>query len=232
MDSLSIISRSILLLIVISCISGGGAATKFTVKSNCPNPVWAAATPVGGGRQLNRGDVWEIDIPPGTPSGRVWGRTGCNFDPNGNGRCETGDCGGVLQCVNSGEKPFTIAEFTLGPAGGQDSYDVSLVDGFNLGMEFAGDSDGCNQRTLRCTADIVGQCPAQLKAGNNACKDPCTAFGRDEYCCPEGSTVPCVPTDYSKFFKERCPDAYSYPKDDTATKSCPAGTNYSVTFCP
>ncbi|CBI34734.3 unnamed protein product, partial [Vitis vinifera] len=35
------------------------------------------------------------------------------------------------------------------------------------------------------------------------------------------------------YFKTRCPDAYSYPKDDqTSTFTCPGGTNYDVIFCP
>ncbi|CBI34735.3 unnamed protein product, partial [Vitis vinifera] len=38
---------------------------------------------------------------------------------------------------------------------------------------------------------------------------------------------------YSRYFKTRCPDAYSYPKDDqTSTFTCPGGTNYDVIFCP
>ncbi|CAH0492985.1 unnamed protein product [Peronospora farinosa] len=29
-----------------------------------------------------------------------------------------------------------------------------------------------------------------------------------------------------------CEDAYTFPKDDIKTHSCPFGTNYKVTFCP
>ncbi|KAK8480968.1 hypothetical protein V6N11_019939 [Hibiscus sabdariffa] len=40
-------------------------------------------------------------------------------------------------------------------------------------------------------------------------------------------------TDFSRFFKTRCPDAYSYPQDDpTSTFTCPGGVDYSVVFCP
>ncbi|KAF3451222.1 hypothetical protein FNV43_RR07315 [Rhamnella rubrinervis] len=103
-----------------------------------------------------------------------------------------------------------------------------LVDGFNVPMEFSPTSNGCT-RVIRCTADINGQCPNELKAPGG-CNNPCTVFKTDQYCCNSGS---CEPTDYSKFFKSRCPDAYSYPKDDqTSTFTCPGGTNYKVVFCP
>ena len=73
------------------------------------------------------------------------------------------------------------------------------------------------------------QCPSQLRA-QGGCNNPCTVFKTDQYCCNSGS---CGPTDYSRYFKTRCPDAYSYPKDDqTSTFTCPGGTNYEVIFCP
>ncbi|KAD0838884.1 hypothetical protein FH972_027283 [Carpinus fangiana] len=72
-------------------------------------------------------------------------------------------------------------------------------------------------------------CPNELKAPGD-CNNPCTVFKTDQYCCNSGS---CEPIDFSKFFKDRCPDAYSYPKDDqTSTFTCPGGTNYKVVFCP
>ncbi|RVW16408.1 Thaumatin-like protein [Vitis vinifera] len=74
-----------------------------------------------------------------------------------------------------------------------------------------------------------GRVPAALKT-TGGCNNPCTVFKTDEYCCNSGS---CNATTYSEFFKTRCPDAYSYPKDDqTSTFTCPSGTNYEVIFCP
>ncbi|KAJ4956292.1 hypothetical protein NE237_013075 [Protea cynaroides] len=89
---------------------------------------------------------------------------------------------------------------------------------------------GGSCRALSCTADINGQCPGQLRAAGG-CNNPCTVFKTDQYCCNSGS---CGPTDYSRFFKDRCSDAYSYPKDDpTSTFTCPSGRqNYRVVFCP
>ncbi|XVF13175.1 hypothetical protein REPUB_Repub08aG0185700 [Reevesia pubescens] len=144
------------------------------------------------------------------------------------GKCQTGDCGGLLQCQGYGLPPNTLAEYTLNQFGGMDFFDISLVDGFNVPMEFSPTSGGCT-RGIKCSSEIVGQCPTELEAPGG-CNNPCTVFKTDQYCCNSGS---CGPTNFSSFFKERCPDAYSFPKDDeTSTFTCPAGTNYKVVFCP
>ncbi|WJX47951.1 hypothetical protein P8452_34583 [Trifolium repens] len=105
---------------------------------------FSMATPSGGGRQLNQGETWSIDIPAGTSSGRVWGRTGCSFDGSGRGSCQTGDCGGALSCTLSGQPPLTIAEFTLNAWNNLDSINLSVIDGFNVPMQFSSTSNGCN----------------------------------------------------------------------------------------
>ena len=96
-------------------------------------------------------------------------------------------------------------------------------------MDFSPTSGGC--RGIRCTADINGQCPNELKTPGG-CNNPCTVFKTNEYCCTNGYGS-CGPTNFSRFFKDRCRDAYSYPQDDpTSTFTCPGGTNYRVVFCP
>ncbi|XVE64884.1 hypothetical protein DITRI_Ditri07aG0137500 [Diplodiscus trichospermus] len=183
-------------------------AATFNIRNNCPDTVWAAAVPGGGAR--------------------IWARTKCQFDGAGRGSCQTGDCGGLLQCQAYGAPPNTLAEFALNQFNNLDFFDISLVDGFNVPMEFSPTSGGCS-RGIRCTADINGQCPNELKAPGG-CNNPCTVYKTDQYCCNSGN---CGPTDLSRFFKTRCPDAYSYPKDDqTSTFTCPGGTNYRVVFCP
>lgn len=63
-------------------------------------------------------------------AGRFWARTGCHF---GRGRCDTGDCGDSVECSGrGGAPPATLAEFTFNGYAGDDFYDVSLVDGFNV----------------------------------------------------------------------------------------------------
>lgn len=198
----------------------------FEIRNQCPYTVWAAASP-GGGQRLDPGQSWTLNVNAGTKMARIWGRTNCNFDANGNGRCQTGDCTGGLRCQGWGVPPNTLAEYALNQFGNMDFFDISLVDGFNIPMDFS-PTGGCS-RGIRCSADINGQCPAELRTPGG-CNNPCTVFKTNEYCCNSGS---CGPTRFSRFFKERCPDAYSYPKDDpTSTFTCPGGTNYRVVFCP
>ena len=112
-----------------------------------------------------------------------------------------------------------------------DFFNVSLVDGFNVPMDFSPTSDGCSNVGSSCSADINKYCPNELRAPGG-CNHPCTVFKTSEYCCNSGS---CEPTNYTTFFKGWCPRAYSYPyKDDDAisTFTCPGGTNYKIVFCP
>jgi len=46
------------------------------------------------------GAVKEFDVPESWVSGRIWGRTGCDFSTNlpGPTQCQTGGCNGGLLC--------------------------------------------------------------------------------------------------------------------------------------
>ncbi|ESQ38326.1 hypothetical protein EUTSA_v10029289mg, partial [Eutrema salsugineum] len=83
---------------------------------------------------------------------------------------------------------------------------------------------------ILCTADIIGQCPNVLRAPGG-CNNPCTVFQTNQYCCTNGQGS-CSDTEYSRFFKQRCPDAYSYPQDDPPSTFTCTNTNYRVVFCP
>ncbi|KAJ9689190.1 hypothetical protein PVL29_014716 [Vitis rotundifolia] len=80
-------------------------------------------------------------------------RSGCNFD--GLGSCVTGNCGlGTIECNGAGAAPpATLAEFTLGTSG-QDFYDVSLVDGYNLSMIVEGSAWLGMCASTGCTVDL------------------------------------------------------------------------------
>ncbi|PHT57969.1 Osmotin-like protein OSML13 [Capsicum baccatum] len=220
---------SIFILFALFYFTYNANAATIVVRNNCPYTVWAAGVPAGGGKRLDRGQTWTINPPAGTKQARIWGRTGCNFDASGKGKCQTGDCNGLLECKAFGVPPNTLAEYALNQFSNKDFFDISLVDGFNVPMEFSPTSKGCT-RGITCKGDQINQqCPSQLKAPGG-CNNPCTVFKTDQYCCNSGS---CGATNFSRHFKERCPDAYSYPKDDqTSTFTCPAGTNYKVVFCP
>ncbi|XP_016472456.1 osmotin-like protein [Nicotiana tabacum] len=207
------------------------ASGVFEVHNNCPYTVWAAATPVGGGRRLERGQSWWFWAPPGTKMARIWGRTNCNFDGAGRGWCQTGDCGGVLECKGWGKPPNTLAEYALNQFSNLDFWDISVIDGFNIPMSFGPTKPGPGKcHGIQCTANINGECPGSLRVPGG-CNNPCTTFGGQQYCCTQG---PCGPTELSRWFKQRCPDAYSYPQDDpTSTFTCTSWTtDYKVMFCP
>ncbi len=113
-----------------------------------------------GGWEMTKGQSATVLVPLSYNSGRFWARTGCNFNTTGtcdnqtvkvNGTdyiiancCDTGGCtnsGGdfALDCVNTGLPPATLAEITF-VQNGQDSYDVSMVDGGNISVDMIPDS--------------------------------------------------------------------------------------------
>ncbi|KAL7111641.1 hypothetical protein ACP275_05G102200 [Erythranthe tilingii] len=199
----------------------------FNIQNNCPYTVWPAAVP-GGGRRLDSGQTWTIGFPNVPKLAKIWARTNCTFDSSGQGSCLTGDCSGQLRCQSYGSPPHTLAEYGLNSFARKDYYDISVMEGFNVPIEFTPTTNGCT-RPVRCAADVTGQCPTQLRAPGG-CNNPCTVFKTTEYCCHSGA---CRPTDFSRFFKTRCRDAFTYPEDDpTSTFTCPEGTSYRVVFCP
>ncbi|XP_052191691.1 thaumatin-like protein 1 [Diospyros lotus] len=235
-----ILSFSLALLL----LSRGVFGATFTFVNKCDYTVWPGILANAGiprldstGFELPKDSSRMFQAPTGW-SGRFWGRTGCNFDGSQSGSCATGDCGtGQVECDGSGAAPpATLAEFTLG-SGGQDFYDVSLVDGYNLPLivEASGGSGMC--ASTGCVTDLNQQCPAELRVGEGkgeACKSACEAFGSPEYCCSGAYNSPtsCKPSLYSEMFKSACPRSYSYAYDDpTSTFTC-AGADYTVTFCP
>ncbi|KAJ4795738.1 hypothetical protein LUZ62_046984 [Rhynchospora pubera] len=227
--------------------------TTFMLRNNCQYTVWpgtlsgnGAAVLGGGGFELAPHNIISFSAPPGW-SGRFWARTGCSFSNNTavGPKCATGDCGGVLNCTLGGTPPVTLAEFTLAnQANEKDFYDVSLVDGYNVGIGITALNElpkGSSCGYAGCVSDVNARCPPELglKEHNTtetiACMSACEAFQTDQYCCTGAHSVPrsCGPTKYSKLFKAACPSAYSYAYDDpTSTFTCSAGTNYLVTFCP
>ncbi|KAH9682806.1 hypothetical protein WN943_028757 [Citrus x changshan-huyou] len=222
----------------------------FTITNNCPYTIWPGTLAGSGtpqllttGFQLESGQSVRIPSVPGW-SGRIWARTGCSFDEFGVGSCQTGDCGGRLQCDGSGATPpASLFEITLGKGNDKDFYDVSIVDGYNLPLvaEPRGVYGACN--ATGCASDINMGCPKELQVVGGegtregeviACKSACEAFGLDQYCCSGEFANPttCRPSFYSSIFKRACPSAYSYAFDDgTSTFTCKA-YDYAIIFCP
>ncbi|KAM7504953.1 hypothetical protein LguiB_003857 [Lonicera macranthoides] len=191
--------------LAISSFSGCSLACTFTLTNNCPYTIWPGTLAGSGtpelpltGFQLESSQSIGIPSVPGW-SGRIWARTGCTFDALGAGTCQTGDCGGRLECDGIGATPpISLFEITMGKGDDNDFYDVSFVDGYNLPLIASprGVYGGCN--ATGCASDINMGCPKELqvvfgegkeeeedeKAGGVvACKSACEAFGLDQYCC-------------------------------------------------
>ncbi|KAJ8642273.1 hypothetical protein MRB53_018967 [Persea americana] len=224
-------------ILILKDVSGA----TFTFSNNCEYTVWPGILSNAGssvlettGFELPQGTSRSLQAPTGW-SGRFWGRTGCNFDGSGQGTCATGDCGsGQVECNGAGAAPpATLAEFTLSGAGGQDFYDVSLVDGYNVQMVVSGSGGSGKCGTTGCVVDLNERCPAELRV-EGGCRSACEAFGKPEYCCSGEFGTPdrCQPSVYSAMFKSACPSSYSYAYDDaTSTFTC-TGADYQITFCP
>ncbi|KAG8377734.1 hypothetical protein BUALT_Bualt08G0063800 [Buddleja alternifolia] len=236
----------LLLPLFLSGIVTNVLATVFILQNSCSYTIWpgtisgnGAALLGDGGFALSPGATIQLPAPPGW-SGRFWARTGCNFDDAGNGHCTTGDCGGTLKCNGGGAPPVSLVEFTLGSGdAAKDFYDVSLVDGYNvgLGVRPSGGSGDCQY--AGCLADVNGNCPKELQVVDGggavvACKSACAAFNTPEFCCTGDHATPstCAPTQYSRMFKSACPTAYSYAYDDLSSTCTCSGSDYFITFCP
>lgn len=110
-------------------------ARTWTITNNCSQPVWFGfiggkpfPAPANNNYKLDPGSSNTVNIPGAQWSGVIAGRTNC-----AGGVCETGDCGGGEgACTHGFNQPATQAEFTTVPTGGNDFYDVEVINGFNL----------------------------------------------------------------------------------------------------
>ncbi|KAJ2991973.1 hypothetical protein NUW54_g8054 [Trametes sanguinea] len=178
--------------LVIAGFASGAAARTFTVYNQCPFTIWPAiftdlnvgsATPdQPTGWQQDAYQTVSFFVPDNWKAGRIWARRDCNFAVNpGPNSCLDGGCNGGLECdphTGTGVPPATLAEFTLGTNGAQDSYDVSLVDGYNLPVRIS-NNQGCH--VADCPVDLGPNCPAPLKGPFDStgfpvgCKSACEA---------------------------------------------------------
>lgn len=217
------------------------SAKNITIVNVCKETVWPGIITHGNnyrgdGFTLKPGQSASYGATDGW-SGRIWARTGCNFNNNNStSTCQTGNCGPSVNCTGPGDKPVTIAEFTLGAD--IDYYDVSLVDGFNVPVMVKPISGKGNCSTAGCDGDMRQKCPSELAIKANeqviGCRSACDKFNSDEYCCTGayGDLTSCLPSNYSKSFKQVCPAASSYAFDGrTSIITCSGAQDYIVAFC-
>ncbi|KAL8532027.1 hypothetical protein ACS0TY_008580 [Phlomoides rotata] len=208
---------------------------KFTFVNNCWETIWpvtdGSKTPANTGLQLSRGNSFIFEAAKGW-SGRFWGKTGCTFDSISQVSCHTGDCS--FEDAGCNITGVTLVEFTLAIGDNNDFYDVSLVNGFNLPVlvQPSGGSGQC--APTGCPKDLNRLCPPELRTRDGACLSTCTAFNTTGDCCTGeyDSPATCKPSNYTRVFKEACPQAYAYPYDDPSNIFTCINANYFITFCP
>ncbi|KAJ7876025.1 thaumatin-like protein [Mycena leptocephala] len=253
-------------LVALSAVSVVFART-FTVKNSCSYTIWPAlftdlnagsATPdQPTGWEADSGTSVSFSVPDNWTSGRIWGRTECDFSGvSGPTSCATGGCNGGLLCdpnSGTGVPPATVAELTLSGGGTTDNYDVSLVDGFNIPMTVT-NTVGCCAPS--CPVDLNPGCPSPLivrDAGGAiaGCDSACAANldgNPDSYltydspnCCSGShntpATCPSSGVQFYSYFKNACPNSYAYAYDEssgTALCHCDSslGADYTIEFCP
>jgi Thaumatin family len=230
-----------------------GSRRLVTFVNRMSETIWVAAAPnpstplAATGWELPAGQSVTITTPNNLNT-RFWGRTGCVFNSEGVGHCQTGDCGGLFQCKGWGTIPATLAEVNFDAWDSLDFYDVSMVDGSNLPMyiNIAKSSGGTQDKIspdgcvpAGCTKPVV--CPSVLdvKAGGTVvgCISACARLDTDQLCCRGAwsSRAACNPTewpvDYAAVFKRAEPYAYSYVDDDaTSVFTCKGVCDYRITF--
>lgn len=182
---------------------------KFTFKNSCDETLWVGSfgqngTPAlkGGGWEMPKGgDPVVVEVPVGN-SGRIWPRTGCSFNAEGNcptegvNCCKTGGCLEAdnktfgLECAQTGVPPASLLEWTLDAPSGNgpiDYYDMSLVDGWSVPMSMTPVAGTYNEQpdpgigSWWCEVDGCDSsslvCPDAYKVDGSplSCWSPCMA---------------------------------------------------------
>ena len=191
-------------LVVNNKITPGPGQRLFVFVNNLNQTIWVESLTSFGGPltttnwELPAGQSVSTTVPDHW-DGRFWGDTACTADGTGKPTgCATGHCPPGTNCENGAASFATLGEFNLIYPGGNDIYDISLVDGYNLPMyinTIGGTSpdiltaNGCLNTPLSaggptgCTTDVNALCnnslysQLQVKdgAGNVvACKSACT----------------------------------------------------------
>ncbi|KAH0834885.1 Osmotin thaumatin-like protein [Lanmaoa asiatica] len=155
--------------------------------------------------------------------------TGCNSA----GSCTTGGP------TWNGVTPFSRAEFNFYAIPGSVTYDISLIYGYNVGMEISSANTGCD--AFACT--ISSGCPVPGPSGS--CYSPCCS----SVAACSGGALPAGgggcsnnagPGPNSPFYYNTCYNAYAFPDNDGANGAKPAdlvdytcnNAAITLTLCP
>ncbi|CAK9223174.1 unnamed protein product [Sphagnum jensenii] len=183
------------------------ADTQINIVNQCSQTISACQTDQSGqitSYALGSGASQLIDVGTTWLGGVIWGYPGGSADPT--------DC-------NTAKPQADLAEFTTGD-NNQDSYDISIVNAYNLPLQIAPTSSGSTCGSPSCTINNL----------NSFCQPPNTPTGPPGDGCYNNATSP---SPGPNPFPTACPEAISYTTDTTGkVYGCQTGTNYEVVFCP
>ncbi|KAK2990672.1 hypothetical protein RJ640_029347 [Escallonia rubra] len=235
------ISPVALALLLLHVIPAGVYSAKLNLANECSYKIWPVLASGGGKTPLSApalalqpGKSTTVSL-PASSSGRLWGRTFCNYNSSiGRLSCLTGDCGsGLPECGWAGAlPPVTMVSFELNGDDGLDWYVVRASRGYNLGILVVpqGGSGGACM-AAGCVSDVDAGCESET---GGACNGTCFAFSDSKHCCTVSYGQPdtCKPSPYSLYSKSRCPGAYGYVYGNRTRGFPCASGDYTVTFCP
>ncbi|KAI9313193.1 thaumatin [Dichotomocladium elegans] len=190
-----------------------------TVKNSCSDSLKVYMMANGGsiiGEDVSAGSSHTFDLDSNW-AGRFWG-------------CPGGDS----SCSSYGSA-VSLAEIAFAQHQGQDFYDISFVDGFNLPISISPDGkSGSDKDCGEAACSKLPTCPDGLEGENGACKSACSAFGTDEYCCTgeHNSGDKCPSNEFADKVKPACPNVYTYAFDDATSVYACQSNSYTVTLCP
>jgi len=155
---------------------GALGAYHVTFRNRCAQTVWPAYGPSGGlDESVIDTQLWlpmspasdrTVTVYGGVREIGFWGRTGCSFDQDGKGSCETGECGGFICPFVLGNFPANATIFDL---------EGGFQGGYNLGLHVEGASCGSHE----CSANLesCGEASGVKNACGRtiACSDICSA---------------------------------------------------------
>ncbi|KAM0945102.1 putative Thaumatin family [Dioscorea sansibarensis] len=220
---------------------------ELVVTNKCPYTIWPAISNNPSSPAI-AGNTTGFVLPPNTSksittpiawSGRLWARTLCtDIEPYHRLSCTTGDCGtGDIQCGTLPLPPVTLIDMNSGNQDKMDSYEVTLVAGFNVPVSVIPPvNSGC--QVASCTSDVNSACPPELKMVSEGevvvgCMSACQALKDEMNCCvgEYKEKDKCKPTKYNNFFKALCPSSMTYFFDNSSTFTCEGGSDYVISFC-
>lgn len=217
MANLSARIRLPALVLTLLAISSSVQGATINVSSQCSFDLVACYQAQGTGVTcfaLQNGGANPVDVGAVWVGGVIWGLPGDNIDPT-NG--------------NLAKPQANLAEFTIG-TNGQDSYDLSNVNAYNLPLQI-NPTGGDPPNGLHC-----GSPSCTIPDLNSFCQSPNRLTGAPGDGCYNTDGTGNVATPGTMAFKSACPTSYSYSQDDQnqpgVVYNCNIGSNYDVVFCP